>query len=240
MTTAFSYTSLGPKTRTRTRRQKHIQHLHVSVGYGMDGAAVLLPTRSGYRGIFRCHRDTHTTLLGLQKVSCRLFLFYGDVSLLVNPCQSANECVRYRDNNWFQSWTSRFQAYSAAQRPNPGIYDLELGEDAHGARGRYSFSSNNSSSRLDGRFKDEPGGGGQDSTDGKGPPPCAESPVKLSDADVTLEWKSSWEKHDDVEKAGGILEVGECSVMVGQATSQHSSAQLCWKELEDGKEETST
>jgi hypothetical protein len=169
-----------------------------------------------------------------------LFLFYGDVSLLVNPCQSANECVRYRDNNWFQSWTSRFQAYRAAQRPNPGIYDLELGEDAHGARGRYSFSSNNSISRLDGSFKDESGGGGQDSNDGKGPPPCAESPVKLSDADVTLEWKSSWEKHDDVEKAGGILEVGECSVMVGQATSQHSSAQLCWKELEDGKEETST
>ena len=63
--------------------------------------------------------------------------------------------------------------------------------------------------------------------------------MKLSDADVTLEWKSSWEEQLDVEKAGEILE-GECAVMVGQATSQYSPAPLYWKEHEDGKEETST
>ena len=42
--------------------------MYVSMGRGMDGAAVLLSSRSGRRGIFRCYCDTHTTLLGLQEV----------------------------------------------------------------------------------------------------------------------------------------------------------------------------
>ena len=127
-----------------------------------------------------------------------------------------------------------------ASRPNRDDYDLEAGENFTGRRGRYSFSSNNiASSRDGGSFQDESGLSG---SNGKGHPiPPCESPLKLVDADVALEWKSSWEEQDDdVEKAGKVFIADDCSVVVGESQTQHSPVMLGWKEPDDddGKDES--
>ena len=121
-------------------------------------------------------------------------------------------------------------------RPNLGDFDLEAGENFIG-RGRYPFSRNKSSSRDGRSLQDESGLSGKEGSEGKGPTPPCESPLKLSDANVTLEWKSSWEEQDDIDKAGKII-ADDCSVVVGEAPSQHTPAMLGWKEHDDGKEES--